>query len=120
MFSDTGLEFTLPAMRHLRGASKFSQEEMKRKIVVFTAVAKGDSRILDLTALAAKTDRTGLIGAECTCIHNSLTVVSLTKALASHSNGKMEFQVPSRRVAQKLLLPKACTATGREFKRQKC
>ncbi|KAF5296039.1 hypothetical protein FQA39_LY12661 [Lamprigera yunnana] len=36
MFSDTGFEFTLPAMRHLRGYAKFSEEAMKRKIAVFT------------------------------------------------------------------------------------
>ncbi|KAF5274225.1 hypothetical protein FQA39_LY07329 [Lamprigera yunnana] len=71
------------------------------------------SRILGLTALAAKTDRTGLIGAECTCIYNSLRTVSLTKALASHSNRMVEFQVTSRRGAGKYLLRKARTATGK-------
>ncbi|KAF5274999.1 hypothetical protein FQA39_LY06936 [Lamprigera yunnana] len=72
---------------------------------------KATSRMLGLTALAAKTDWTGLIGPECTCINNSLRTVSLTKALASHSNQMVEFQVAGRRGARKHLLPKALTAT---------
>ncbi|KAF5281296.1 hypothetical protein FQA39_LY05182 [Lamprigera yunnana] len=43
---------------------------MKRKITVFMVVAKCNFGDVCLTALAAKADRTGLIGAECSCIHN--------------------------------------------------
>ncbi|KAF5284335.1 hypothetical protein FQA39_LY04628 [Lamprigera yunnana] len=49
-----------------------------------------------------KTDRTGLIGAECTCTHNSLRTVS------------------SRKDARKHWLPKGFTATGRKFRRKTC
>ncbi|KAF5279071.1 hypothetical protein FQA39_LY05749 [Lamprigera yunnana] len=67
----------------------------------YRQLQKATWRILCLIALAAKTDKTGLIGAECTCIHDSLRTVS------------------SKRNAQKYLLLKTFTATDRKFKRKR-
>ncbi|KAF5281030.1 hypothetical protein FQA39_LY05235 [Lamprigera yunnana] len=75
MFSGTGLELTLPAMRHLRGASKFRQcsQQLQRET----------SGMLCLTTLTTKTDRTGLMEAECACIHNSLGLCQVEETLES-------------------------------------
>ncbi|KAF5294791.1 hypothetical protein FQA39_LY00275 [Lamprigera yunnana] len=68
--------------------------ETENSRVYSKQLQRATSRIRCLTALAVKTDKTGLIGTECTCIHNSLRTVA------------------NRRGAQKLLLPKAPTATA--------
>ncbi|KAF5302924.1 hypothetical protein FQA39_LY02104 [Lamprigera yunnana] len=46
--------------------------------------------MLGLTALAAKTDRTGLIGAECTCIYNSLMTINMSKEIENNSTTSAE------------------------------
>ncbi|KAF5300414.1 hypothetical protein FQA39_LY02213 [Lamprigera yunnana] len=90
-----GLELKLPTRRYLKDVSKFRQEEMKRKINGngHSWLQMATSVMLCLTALAAKTDRDGLIGTECTCIQNSLRQVRFDEALASHSNQIVEFQL---------------------------
>ncbi|KAF5275948.1 hypothetical protein FQA39_LY00744 [Lamprigera yunnana] len=81
-FFGTVIEFTLPTMRHLRGACKFRQEEIKRKVAMFT-LQRETLGMLRLTALSAKANRAGLIGAECTCIHNSLERCQVEETLES-------------------------------------
>ncbi|KAF5305496.1 hypothetical protein FQA39_LY01587 [Lamprigera yunnana] len=72
----TKLDLTLPDIRQHGGCFyKIKPEEMKSwKVVLYT---ESDVHML-ITPLAAETDRNGLIGVECACIHNFLGHMALT------------------------------------------
>ncbi|KAF5289746.1 hypothetical protein FQA39_LY03663 [Lamprigera yunnana] len=87
-----GLELKLPVMCHLKGFSKFRQEEMKRESsgVYSKQLQRSTSGILFSTPVATKTDKNGLIEAECACIRNSLrpsVLVVTTKSCPDCING---------------------------------
>ncbi|KAF5278592.1 hypothetical protein FQA39_LY00634 [Lamprigera yunnana] len=79
-------------MPHLRSAFKFSQEEIKLKMAVYTVSSREG-----LTGLSAKTDMTGLIGAKWTCINNSLRTFILTKVEVEVALESTCFQKRSQR-----------------------